>query len=46
MIQLYESLRQENVNDLSGGQYSVNKNVRCKTLMLRSELTIVMCILL
>ena len=26
------------VNDLSGGQYSVNKNVRFKTSMLRSNL--------
>ena len=26
------------VNDLSGGQYSVNKNVRFKTAMLRSDL--------
>ena len=26
------------VNDLSSGQYSVNKNVRFKTSMLRSEL--------
>ena len=26
------------VNDLSGGQYSVNKNIRCKIPMLRSDL--------
>ena len=26
------------VNDLSAGQYSVNKNIRFKTLMLRSDL--------
>ena len=26
------------VNDLSGGQYSVNKNIRCKIAMLRSDL--------
>ena len=26
------------VNDLSGGQYSVNKNIRIKTPMLRSNL--------
>ena len=26
------------VNDLSSGQYSVNKNIRFKTLMLRSDL--------
>ena len=25
------------VNDLSGGQYSVNKNIRFKTPMLRSD---------
>ena len=25
-------------NDLSNGQYSVNKNIRLKTLMLRSDL--------
>ena len=27
-----------NVNDLSSGQYSVNENIRFKTLMLRSNL--------
>ena len=27
------------VNDLSGGQYSVNKNIRFKTPMLRSDLS-------
>ena len=26
------------VNDLSNGQYSVNKNIRCNTPMLRSDL--------
>ena len=26
------------VNDLSGGQYSINKNIRFKTPMLRSDL--------
>ena len=26
------------VNDLSSGQYSVNKNIRFKTVMLRSDL--------
>ena len=26
------------VNDLSSGQYSANKNIRCKTSMLRSDL--------
>ena len=26
------------VNDLSGGQYSVSKNIRFQTLMLRSDL--------
>ena len=26
------------INDLSGGQYSVNKNIRCKIAMLRSDL--------
>ena len=26
------------VNDLSGGQYSINKNIRFKKLMLRSDL--------
>ena len=40
MIQLYPNLWQKmgQVNDLSSGQYSVNKNVRFKTSMLRSEL--------
>ena len=34
------------VNDLSSGQFSVNKNLRFKTLMLRSDLmTIVIHIL-
>ena len=34
------------VNDLSCGQYSVNKNIRLKTAMLRSGLSIVTHILL
>ena len=40
MIQLYPNLWQKmgQVNDLSSGQYSVNKNVRFKTSLLRSEL--------
>ena len=40
MIQLYPNLWQKmgQVNDLSSGQYSVSKNVRFKTSMLRSEL--------
>ena len=40
-IQLYESLWQKNwteFNDLSGNQYSVNKNIGFKTPMLRSDL--------
>ena len=28
----------EKINDLSGSQYSLNKNIRFKTLMLRSDL--------
>ena len=41
MIQLYPNLWQKmgQVNDLSSGQYSVSKNVRFKTSMLRSELS-------
>ena len=40
MIQLYPNLWQKmrQVNDLSNGQYSVNKKIRFKTSMLRSEL--------
>ena len=41
MIQLCPNLWQEmvlKVNDLSSGQYSVNKNVSFKTSMLRSYL--------
>ena len=43
MIQLYQSLWQESkwiqVNDLSDGQYSVNKNTRFKTFVLRSDMS-------
>ena len=37
---MYQKLRQKwvKVNDLSSGQYSVNKNIRFKTSMLRSDL--------
>ena len=38
MIQLYQLYQWTEVNDLSSGQYSVNKNIRFKTSMLRSNL--------
>ena len=41
MIQLYQSLRQKRwieVNDLSNGQYSANKNIKFKSTMLISDL--------
>ena len=41
MIQLYQNLWQKNasnVNDLSSGQYPVNKNIKFKTSMLWSDL--------
>ena len=32
------AIKWNEVNNLSGGQYSVNKNIRFKTPMLRSDL--------
>ena len=37
-MQLCQSLWKIEVNDLSSGQFSVNKNIRFETPMLRSDL--------
>ena len=37
-VSKYETRKQIEVNDLSGGQYFVDKNIRFKTPMLRSVL--------
>ena len=38
IVSKFKTRKRIEVNDLSGSQYSVNKNIRSKTPMLRSEL--------
>ena len=37
-MQMFVTKKWIEINDLSGGQYSFNKNVRFKTYMIRSDL--------